>query len=166
MGLDVTQLSQDMCTIDPQDSNSYANWGLLVKTWVTGINQFDDKKNYSIPATGDTLQPIGAMTKDQFRTMLGDAKVHMSIPDRVTKFVFVQDDDSTVIVRVPTKKVVEDVQGLLEGLLGGTPPATPYPFPRFYTDNWPRVWPERLNKDQLLTLHCQRLGEYTINTCG
>jgi hypothetical protein len=151
-----------MCTLDPQDSDSYANWGLLVKTWVTGTNQFGDDTNYSIPTTGDTLRPLGAMTKDQFRTMLRDANVDMSIPDRVTRFVFVQDDDVTVIVRIPTKKVVEDVQGLLEGLLGGAPPETQYPLPHFYTDNWPRP----LDRKQLLMMHCQRIGEYTINTCG
>jgi hypothetical protein len=62
MGFDLTQLRQDMCIIDPDDSDNYANWGKLVKTWTTGINQFNDNNDYSIPATGETVQPLGAMS--------------------------------------------------------------------------------------------------------
>jgi hypothetical protein len=166
MGLDLTQLRQDMCTIEPADSQSYSNWGRLVKTWVTGINQFNDNKDYSIPATGETLQPLGSMTKDQFQGMLRDANVTMTVPDRVKRFVFVQDDESTVIVRIPAKKVVEDIQGLLEGLVSGGVQQATYPLPKFYTEKWPLTGPTALPKQELLAMHCQRIGEYTINTCG
>jgi hypothetical protein len=163
MGLDVKQLSQDMCTFNPDDSKSYENWGRLVKTWVTGNNQFNDGKDYSIPATTDSLRPLGSMTKEQFRTMLSNAGIKMTIPDGVKRFVFVQDDDATVIVRVPPKKVVENIQGQLEGLVSAQPQAS-YPLPSFYTENWPGQ--PQLDKGKMLTMHCQRIGEYTINTCG
>jgi hypothetical protein len=152
MALDINQLRQEMCTIDPKNSANFANWGTLVKTWVTGTN--------SIPASKDSLKPLGAMTKEQFQSVLSNAGVKMTIPDKVTTFVFVQDDESTVIVRVPSKKVVESVQGQLEALVEGGAEA-PYPLPQFYTDNWPH----NLKKDELQTMHCLRIGEYTINTC-
>jgi hypothetical protein len=161
MGSNVNQLSQDMCTMNLGDSENYAKWGRLVKTWVTGKNQFNDGKDYSIPATVDSLQPLGSMTKEQFQTMLSNAEIAMAIPDRVERFVFVQDDDATVIVRVPPKKVVEDIQGQLEELVSAQPKAS-YPLPSFYKENWQLP----LDKSGLLTMHCQRIGEYTINTCG
>lgn len=157
MSLDITQLRQEMCTIDPEDSVSFENWGTLVKTWVTGTN--------SIPASKDSLKPLGAMTKEQFQSVLSNAGVTMTIPDKVTTFVFVQDDESTVIVRVPSKKVVEGIQGQLEALAKAGAEA-PYPLPTFYTENWPPLVQHNLNMDELLTMHCQRIGEYTINTCG
>ena len=164
---DLTQLRQDMCTINRTDSKSYENWGKLVKTWVTGVNQLGDGRDYSIPRAGDTLQPVGAMTRDQFALMLQNAGVTMTIPDKVKRFVFVQDDEATVIVRVPAKKVVEDVQALLEGLVGGDGQTAPYPLPSFYMDKWPPgSGPRAQAKQDLLTMHCQRIGEYTINTCG
>jgi hypothetical protein len=163
MGFDLTQLRQDMCIIDPDDSDNYANWGKLVKTWTTGINQFNDNNDYSIPATGETVQPLGAMSKDQFKRMLGDARVTMTIPDSVSKFVFVQDDDSTVIVRIPAKQVLDDVQRLLVQQLREGDGI--YPLPPFYQGVWD-LPPVGLNQESMLKMHCQRLGEYTINTCG
>jgi hypothetical protein len=165
MSLDVTRLSQEMCTLDPDNPSSFELWGKLVKTWVTGNNQFNDGNDYSIPASKDSLKPLGAMTKEQFQGMLSNAGVVMTIPDKVKTFVFVQDDESTVIVRVPSKKVVEGIQGQLEALAGAGAEA-PYPLPKFYTDNWPPSVQHSLNEVQMMTMHCQRIGEYTINTCG
>jgi hypothetical protein len=164
MTFDVSRLKQDMCVIDPTDSASYANWGRLVKTWVTGVNQFNNGKNYKIPAAKETVSPLGVMTRDQFQGMLTDAQVKMTIPDKVKRFVFVQDDDTTVIVRIPAKKVVENIQGMIEGLAAGGVVAQ-YPLPKFYTDQWTDP-PKNQNSSALLTMHCQRIGEYTINTCG
>jgi hypothetical protein len=165
MGLDSNQLRQDMCTMNPDDPKNYEKWGQLVKTWVTGNNQFNDGNDYSIPATKDSLQPLGSMTKEKFQSMLSNAGVVMTIPERIKTFVFVQDDDSTVIVRVPAKRVVEHIQGQLEGLIsaGG---AAKYPLPSFYADNWPPNEQKSVDENKLLTMHCQRIGEYTINTCG
>jgi len=155
--MDIKPLLQEMCTIDPNNSPNFAKWGTLVKSWVSGAN--------SIPASKDSLKPLGAMTKEQFQSVLSDAGVKMTIPDKVTTFVFVQDDESTVIVRVPSKKVVEVIQGQLETLAKGGA-AAPYPLPSFYADNWTPPVQQSLNKDQLLTMHRLRIGEYTINTCG
>jgi hypothetical protein len=161
MGLDVSQLRQDMCTINPDDSDSYANWGRLVKTWVTGVNQFNDGKDYSIPAMKETLRPLGALTRDQFQSALSAAKVDMTIPDRIKRFVFVQDDDTTVIVRLPPKAVVEDIQRMLPAS-GGQ-----YPLPDFYLFRfWPIEGSGGLTGEGLQRMHCQRIGEYTINTCA
>jgi hypothetical protein len=162
--LDLKQLSQDMCTINPDISDTYAQWGKLVKTWVTGISQFDAGKDYSIPAAQESLQPLGMMTKEQFQGMLNNAKVDMTIPDRVKRFVFVQDDDTTVIVRLPSKRVLEAIQGQLEH--AASVQQEPYPLPAFYQENWKPAGQKALAKDELLKMHCQRIGEYTINTCG
>ena len=88
----------------------------------------------------------------------------MTIPDKVTTFIFVQDQESTVIVRVPSKEVLESIQGQLEAL-GSDGQEAPYPLPEFYADNWKPSLQHNLNKDELLAMHCQRIGEYTINTC-
>jgi hypothetical protein len=165
MGLNFTKLRQVMCTIDPGNSSNFAQWGKLVKTWVTGKNQFGDGKDYSIPASKDGLQPAGAMTKQQFEQMLQNAKVEMTIPDKVKRFVFVQDDDSTVIVRLPSKEVLQNIKGQLDAIAASGD--APYPLPAFYTTNWPPTSvPIALDADGLTRMHCQRIGEYTINTCG
>ncbi len=166
MGLNTDQLRQDMCVIEPNDSLSFENWGKLVKTWVTGSNELKDGNNYSIPTTGDSLRPLGAMTKDQFAAMLRNAKINMTIPDRVKRFVFVQDDDSTVVVRIPAKKVVEDIQGQIGSLVSGSAEQARYPLPDFYAQNWPPATQKSLSEIGLLRMHCQRIGEYTINTCA
>ena len=164
MGLNLGQLRQIMCVIDPSDSSSFSQWGKLVKTWVTGQNQLGDGKDYSIPASTGSLQPAGAMTKEQFQQMLTNAGVTMTVPDKVKTFVFVQDNDSTVIVRLPSEQVVQAIQGQLEGLAAAG--SVPYPLPDFYTANWPGSKQQGLDKDGLLAMHCQRIGEYTINTCA
>jgi hypothetical protein len=165
MGLDQAQLVQDMCTMSK--ATSYLSFGKLVKTWATGVNQMSDDKDYSIPAANETLRALGSLTRKQFQSMLDNANVKMTVPDKVTRFVFVQDDPSTVIVRVPRGKVVEKVQRvMLDGLAHTIPPRTRYPFPRFYTENFSGREAPPLVKSRLLDLHCQRIGEYTINTCG
>jgi hypothetical protein len=161
---DQSQLAQDMCTINPQDTGTYLNWGKLVKTWATSVNQFNNNKDYSIPAAKEPLRTVGVLTKDQFQSMLRNANVKMSIPDRVTKFVFVQDDASTVIVRLPKGKVVENVQRLLEGVSDSDDPR--YPLPGFYRQFFEGNWVAAMDKEAILNLHCRRIGEYTINTCG
>jgi len=171
MGLDLTVLRQDMCVIEPGADGgvtNFLNWGKLVKSWVTGVNQFGDDKDRSIPATDKVAPVVGSMTKEQFQAKLRDANVTMNIPDSVTQVVFVQDDDSTVIVRIPRKRVVEKVAQMVEQLPTVDPSegwaAAAYPLPKFYLDNWTSL-PLRLRADALLELHCLRVGEYTINTC-
>jgi hypothetical protein len=156
----------DICKFDPADTGSFTNWGKLVKTWATGENRLGDGKDYSIPSTHEATSPIGVMTKDQFVKMLAMANVKMTIPDRIKRFEFVQDDDSTVVVRIPSKKMINGIEGKLEALVASAPSAQ-YPLPQFYTDAWPDGAPQKsLNHDDLLKMHCQRIGEYTINTCG
>jgi hypothetical protein len=174
MGLDLNQLRQDMCVI--QDSsdrpNSFLNWGKLVKSWATGVDQFGDNKDRSIPATDEAVPVVGSMTKDEFQSKLRDANVMMTIPDSVTRFVFVQDDDSTVIVRVPRKRVVEKVAQVINELPATAPvaefdpPVARYPLPQFYLDNWRSADVLAYPSNGLLELHCLRVGEYTINTCA
>jgi hypothetical protein len=62
-----------------------------------------------------------------------------------------------VIVRVPSKKVVEGIQDQLEGLVsaGGT---AAYPLPSFYADNWPVKEQSSLGEVKLMRMHCQRIG--------
>ncbi len=155
------------CKLSPADSLNWERWGKLVTTWATGKNQFDDNNDYSIPATGEKLATLGALSKDDFNKMLEKAGVIMEIPDHVTRFVFVQDDEETVIVRVPPKKMVENAKQNITDRFNSNQHPIPYPFlPVFYSDNWLDRTRTELQLEQLLRMNAQRLGEYTINVCG
>lgn len=155
------------CRLEPTDSTNWERWGKLVTTWATGKNQFGDSNDYSIPATGEKLQTIGALSKDDFHKMLDKAGVVMDIPAHVTRFVFVQDDEATVIVRVPPKKMVEGAKKKIKDQFDADRLPIPYPFlPEFYADNWQNQTRSELKLEELLRMHAQRLGEYTINVCG
>jgi hypothetical protein len=69
-----------------------------------------------------------------------------------------------VIVRLPSKRVLEAIQGQLEH--AASVQQEPYPLPAFYQENWKPAGQKALAKDELLKMHCRRIGEYTINTCG
>jgi hypothetical protein len=165
MATDLDDLA--VCRLPPSDSDNFERWGKLVKTWATGDNKFQDNNDYSLPARGESVTTIGTMTKDDFQKMLDKAGVIMRIPDGVTRFKFVQDDDNTVIVRVPSKQMVENVEHKLHGGIDSDHPSIAYPFlPQFYKDTWNQQAQKALDENELLRMHAQRIGEYTINVCG
>jgi hypothetical protein len=147
---------------------NWEKWGKLVKTWATGRNYFKDGQDYSLPASL-------TMSIADFKNMLdkagrGDpdqASIRMTIPPNITTVKFVQGDDNTLVIRIPPKAMVEDSEQILQGLVDAQHPVARYPLPIFYVQAWnPGAEQLSLDPDSLMTMHCQRIGEYTINLCA
>lgn len=149
-------------------------WGKLVKTWATGKNYVDHE------ATEDKPVPIEADTSLKYPkpTCFADfvsqaikAKVGLVFEDgqdtpvtgeEAIGFVLLQATSDTSVLRLPAKEKIEESEGKL---LGGER----YLLPDFYARIFDRpagVVDGRVStKLQIMQLHAERVGEYTINTC-
>jgi hypothetical protein len=137
------------------DKTNWVNWGKLIKTWATGKNYFKDGKQYPVPNT------LAA-----FREQLLQANVKMTIPDWVQSIQFVQGYDQSLIVRLPPKEMVVAAEKELEDLARAHGGQAAYPLPEFYgKEAWSAKRQTKFDIDELLTFHCERIGEYTINNC-
>jgi hypothetical protein len=134
---------------------NWINWGKLVKTWATGKNYFEDGKDYPLPNT------LAA-----FRNQLKQANVVMTIPDWVQSVLFVQKYDQALVVRLPPKEMIEASEASLKKLAEDNRGPVAYPLPTLYTDEaWRGGAQAKFGIDELLSFHCERIGEYTINNC-
>jgi hypothetical protein len=137
------------------DKENWVNWGKLIKTWSTGKNYFNDGRNYPVPNT------LAA-----FREQLKQANVRMTIPDWAQSVLFVQDYDQSLVVRLPPKDLVEAAENDLEALVRAHGGHVAYPMPKFYANEAFAKQPQaKFGIDELLSFHCERIGEYTINNC-
>jgi hypothetical protein len=81
------------------------------------------------------------------------------VPNNITQLLFMPqpDNENVLVIYLPTKKVIEDVETkIASGLLGDK-----YPFPRFYENTFGRP----LTPDEFQKLNTERVGEYTIQEC-
>jgi hypothetical protein len=137
------------------DRKNWVNWGKLIKTWSTGKNYLKDGNNYPIPTT------LAA-----FREQLKQAKVTMTIPDWVQSVLFVQDYDQALVVRLPSKDLVEAAEADIKALVRKQGGRAAYPMPKFYANEAFAKQPQaEFGIDELMSFHCERIGEYTINNC-
>jgi|SRR5882757_6801301 len=137
------------------NQKNWTNWGKLVKTWVTGKNYFDDGKSYPLP-----------ITLASFQAQLDQADVKMSIPDYVQSVLFVQKYDQALVVRLPPKQMIEDSEARLTKLAKDSDGLAAYPLPTLYADEaFGGQVQAKFTLDELLSFHCERIGEYTINYC-
>lgn len=117
-------------------------WGELVKAW----------------AKGTQMKPATLAELEQQMADRGLAPPTM--PEHITGLVFVQNDKHVLTITLPSKEVLEAI----EGTLGAGPGS--YGLPAFYDDFY--VAPARrddFTETEVLNLHAARLGEYVVNSC-
>jgi hypothetical protein len=124
--------------------DDYENWGKLVKTWATGNNTYlQDGNSYPIP------QDLGQL-RDQM-AMAGAGMV--PITDTEPTIQFVTMDENTLLIQLPPKQIIEDIESQLQK-------GVPYPLPAFYQST---VGGQI--RDSLKFNH-ERVGEYTVLFCA
>lgn len=149
-------------------------WGNLVKSWATGLNYVDYIPTEAAPlppaaAPGTPLKwPRPTSFKD-FATQAITAKAGLVFEDAnqtpVTGdeglgFLLVQGTLDMFVLKLPA---TEALQRSEQQLIGGEG----YDLPDFYD----RIYESHVKdnevatKVQRMTLHAERIGEYTMNTC-
>jgi hypothetical protein len=169
-------------------------WGQLVKSWATGNDYINTPSGQQpptqpIPANApwalDPLQPVSftttvggnavtkkipgvlAMTPDELTKKLAGAGVSpMNYPPGVVDVLIIQGDETTMILRLPPKSVLQDSE---KKILAGED----YPTPTFYDALYSppdgpvaHATPPRMpHVDELMRLHANRIGDYTMGLC-
>jgi hypothetical protein len=119
--------------------NDYEKWGELVKGWVKGSR----RRPNNVQELKDQVEPLNIA----------------QVPNNITQLLFMPqpDNENVLVIYLPTKKAIEDVETkIASGLLGDK-----YPFPRFYENTFGRP----LTPDEFQKLNTERVGEYTIQEC-
>ena len=120
-------------------------WGRLVRTWVTGNSEFPA----DIPAT--RLTPPKDLTDLKEQCVL--VGIEISIPARITGLVVTQQGPETLLLRLPSKKMVEEALA--------RPPGQ-YKIPAFYQLY---CGPLSIPAGQEEKFQALRIGDYTLGTC-
>lgn len=132
--------------IEPVRIKDFEKWGMLVKTWATGRNYFEDGNQYPVP-----------LSLSEFNAQLKMAGVEALIPDRIKAVQFVQANLETLLIRLPPGEAIRDSEKQFE--YGGS-----YFLPAFYS----RVFgghPPYIPDADKLKFHAERIGDYTISNC-
>jgi hypothetical protein len=115
-----------------------------------------------VPRSDGTKVKVNAvaMSSNDFQNMVGQAQIVVTMPAQYKNVVVLQGDDETMVLRIPSKN---KMQGSEDDLLNGVP----YPIPPYYNQLYggPPTLPTYQNQGQLMWLHADRMGEYTMNNC-
>jgi hypothetical protein len=142
---------------------NHENWGRLLKTWVTGDDYFAaPRPNGTLPPAGDkyprpttVAELIEVATKAQAfnRDALAETITHV-------KLVQIEPDpDGTLVIRLPTKAMIRDVEHDLKKS------GNEYGLPKFYADMVEADPDKPKAVEDKLRFHTARIGEYTIQNC-
>jgi hypothetical protein len=153
--------------------NDYPAWGKLVKTWATGRNYVDHvmTEAYPVPTT-EEMPPKYPKPRSfvEFWDQCVQAQVGLVFDDGLNTPVLrtegiglmvIQNDSDVFTLKIPPlPTLLEHERRFIEG-------AT-YQFPRFYADIFGTqpVPAQYDTKVKRMTIHAERVGEYTLNTCG
>jgi hypothetical protein len=153
-----------MTMIERFEITDFEKWGKLVRSWATGKNRLEDGKP-------DNAYPIPTGLV-QFTQQCVAAGVGATIPGYVTDVQFVQAGRpgpqtinaptiGTMVFRLPPKELVEDSENQL---LGGS---ASYTIPKFYNRIFgkPGGPTAPTTASEIMKLHAERIGEYTMNVC-
>ena len=122
-------------------------FGKLVKTWATGKNYLQDDNEYHIPAD-----------LEDFRRQNSEAQTGIHIPEWAKKVKFVSCESDTIVIRIPPKAFIEDLEERL------TAPGASYPLPDAYKQAFGGKDPV-IAKEKMLDFHASRIGDYTSTFC-
>jgi hypothetical protein len=161
-------MARQKITIGPND---YLAWGNLVKTWATGRNYVDHNSTETdpVPTAQDPKYPK-PKSFAEFQQQCRDAGVGLFFDDGSFTpvpagiemgLIVLQGDSDVFILRVPPQEI------LLEHEARFLQAAT-YQFPGFYRDIYGgNPLPAQMATKVLrMNIHAERVGEYTLNTCG
>jgi hypothetical protein len=124
----------------------------------------------SIPGANGAAVPLAgavALTGQEFKTLLKAAKVSVKeMPTQYKHVVILQGSVDTMVVRLPPRDIL---QGSEDDLLNGTR----YEIPEYYTEYFkPGPQPNTVvfvpptTRAEIMELHANRIGEYTLNSCN
>ncbi|HTO67779.1 MAG TPA: hypothetical protein VMM15_41705 [Bradyrhizobium sp.] len=158
-------------TIGQED---FPQWGKLVKSWATGRNYVDYVPTEENPVPTALDMPPKYPKPKSFGEFWDQCKMaqvglvfddgnNTPVPrDTGMGLIVLQGDSDVFIARVPPEEILKDHEARL--LL----PTATYPFPQFYTAIYgvpPR--PDQMDtRIKRMTIHAERVGEYTLNTCA
>ena len=127
-------------------------WGKLVKSWATGTNYLEPAK----PA------PALPRTLDDLKEQCAKAGITVTIPSMHTGLVVVQSSKEILMIKLPSKALVEATEAEFES------PGAAYPVPKFYDDFYTKFGSplKPPTKADLLNFHAARIGDYSIRMCG
>src|SRR5262245_38069451 len=112
-------------------------YGNKVKAWAKGINP--------LPAT-----------IEEFAEQLADANAGATIPEGFERVEFVQEDEHTLVIKLPPKAVLEAQEAAFRDHQGR------YPTASFYG----RVFETQPKISDKLSFQAERIGDYSIAFCG
>jgi hypothetical protein len=153
--------------------NDYLQWGNLVKSWATGRNYVDYKPTEENPVpTTQEMPPKYPKPKcfAEFWDQCDAAKVvlvfddgnNTPVPrDAGIGLIVLQGDSDVFTLKLPADLTLRE--GEAKFLRGPT-----YPLPEYYSRLYGRYAdPEQMDtKVKRMTIHAERVGEYTLNTFG
>ena len=155
--------------------HNHEKWGKLVKTWSTGMNYVRHPISNDAPFPTTVENPPEFPQPSSFREFVAQcqaAGVELFFDDRINDLdvtgkeemglqIIVVPPDTAVVRLPPSDKIKESEDRLLNSL------AT-YPLPGFYERIFetPPKPGQTSSPTQKAILHAERVGEYTINTCG
>jgi hypothetical protein len=138
-------------------------WGMLVKSWSTGVNYFDPSK----PA------PNLPRTLEELLAQCAKYRCGATVADWITGLAIMTYGRSTLGLRIPPAAGIEMSEARIRAAntpLPGTTQPDPnlapgdYPMPDFYAQ-FLALKPTERDLDKLLKFHHKRIGEYTVNSC-
>ena len=155
--------------------NDYERWGKLVKTWATGKNYVDYASSPQAPVpTTQEIPPkfprptsfaefVDQCALAQVSIIFDDGKNTPVPRNEGMGLIVIQGDADVHVIRLPpVEKLLESEQRFLAQ--GAT-----YKLPGFYSRIFggvpedPQAQASNLDR---MKIHAERVGEYTLNTCG
>jgi hypothetical protein len=124
-------------------------WGKLVRSWATGVNHV--VPGQPVPKAPETLDDL----KEQCRK----AGIGISIPSYITGLQVVRMPKDKLVLRLPAKEAVEEVERDLRA------PGATYPIPQYYDDAYGMSL-NVPNPDERVKLQTCRIGDYSISFCA
>jgi hypothetical protein len=137
-------------------------WGMLVKSWSTGVNYFDPRK--PAPAMPRTLEDLMEQCTKY--------RCGATVADWITGLAIMTYGHSTLGLRIPPSAMIEKSEARIKaantaGAVGAANPELApgdYPMPDFYA-KFLTLKPTERDLDTLMKFHHKRIGEYTVNSC-
>jgi hypothetical protein len=163
-------MGRQKITIGPND---YPAWGKLVKTWATGRNYVDYVMTEANPVpTTEEMPPKYPKPRsfEQFWDLCVLAHVGLVFDDGSNTpvqrdegigLIVIQGDADVFVLRLPPQEILLEHEARI---LAGTT----YQFPPFYAQIFggPPLPGQYDTKVKKMTIHAERVGEYTLNTCA
>ena len=170
-------------------------WGLLVKSWATGLDYVNTPPanhppqqppaappkwalpplkpvNFDATVNGHaeqkTIPGVVRLSVGEFTALLEEANIFSgSYPPGTTEVIVVQGSANTMVIRLPPQPVLKASEDNL--LAGGA-----YPVFSFYEPLYkqpgvpaPHAQPPTLpNRQGIMELHANRIGDYTMGLCA